>query len=163
MNNMLKLPLWDFFKGVHKVLFVDYEFDNDSYWTAVIMFIFCIAVALFIIWLVYHWIYEYVDEKNKFKIWRSGIVIDKKYTGEQHHSGTGTAVMPNTSGGVGIGVTSVSSHTPEKFLFFIKDLSIHKVEVTMEDYYKYEIGSSVHFETWYGGLSKDILNSELIP
>jgi hypothetical protein len=92
----------------------------------------------------------------------SGELIDKRYMGEQTTSGTGTAIMPNMSGGVGFGIISGSSHTDEEFLFFIKADKIYKTEVDMQQFYSYKIGDRISFEVKIGGLSKTELSTEIV-
>lgn len=157
--NFLKLPLWDFLKG-----FDDYPqyFDTGTYWLYLFLSVLFLLLAVLTIWFIYHLIYKHIDQKRSTKEAISGELIDKRYVGEQSSSGTGTVVMPNSNGGIGVGVVSTSSHSAEEFLFFVKADQIYKMQVDMQQFYGKAIGDKVRFELIIGGLSKDTLDIELI-
>ncbi len=124
-----------------------------------ILILLVISITL---WLIYNGIYIYFDKRRSTKEILSGELIDKRYIGEQSSSGVGTAVIPNTSGGVGIGLVSTSSHSDEEFLFFVKADKVYKMEVDMQQFYGKNVGEKVRFEVTTGGLSKDELDVELV-
>jgi hypothetical protein len=159
---LLQLPFWDFFKSLWGEEYQSY-FDNESYWmTAFMIFIAAVLVSL-IAWGVYGWVHDMIDNKRSTKEVLEGELIDKVYIGSQSSSGTGTAIIPNTNGGVGIGVVSTSSYSAEQFLFFIKaNNRIYKVPVSMEHYYQGEVGIALDFEITIGGLTRNILKIELL-
>ena len=124
-----------------------------------ILILLVISITL---WLIYNGIYIYFDKRRSTKEILSGELIDKRYIGEQSSSGVGTAVIPNTSGGVGIGLVSTSSHSDEEFLFFVKADKVYKMEVDMQQFYGKNVNKKVRFEVTTGGLSKDELDVELV-
>jgi hypothetical protein len=117
----------------------------------VILILLVISITL---WLIYNGIYIYFDKRRSTKEILSGELIDKRYIGEQSSSGVGTAVIPNTSGGVGIGLVSTSSHSDEEFLFFVKADKVYKMEVDMQQFYGKNVGEKVRFEVTTGGSVK---------
>lgn len=156
---LLQLPFWDFFKSLD-----DYPqyFDKETYWLYVILAFLCLCAIGLIVFLIYSCIYKYFDKRSSTKETLSGELVDKRYIGEQFSSGFGTAVIPNTSGGVGIGLVSTSSHSDEEFLFFVKADKVYKMEVNMQQFYGKNVGEKVMFEVTTGGMSKDELNVELV-
>lgn len=113
-----------------------------------------LMVLAFIIWSIY----SLIDWMNSYTQDLSGKIVDKKYEGE--HNSTGTAIV-NTGNGVGVGVTS--QHEDEQFLLFVDSSGqIYKLDTSMQYYFHCKIGDSVRFKVKIGGLSKDILSSELI-
>lgn len=156
---LLQLPFWDFFKSLDN--YPQY-FDKETYWMYVFIAFLCLCVIGLIGWLIYSGIYGYFDKRSSTKEILSGELVDKRYIGEQSSSGVGTAVIPNTSGGVGIGLFSTSSHSDEEFLFFVKADKVYKMEVDMQQFYGKNVGEKVRFEVTIGGLSKDELDVELV-
>jgi len=156
---LLQLPFWDFFKSLDN--YPQY-FDKETYWMYAIVSILILLVIGLILWLIYVGIYSYFDCRSSTTETLSGELVDKRYIGEQSSSGVGTAVIPNTSGGVGIGLVSTSSHSDEEFLFFVKADKVYKMEVDMQQFYGKNIGEKVRFEVTTGGLSKDELGVELV-
>lgn len=156
---LLQLPFWNFFKSLDNY---PQFFDNETYWMYVIGSILILLVISITLWLIYNGIYIYFDKRRSTKEILSGELIDKRYIGEQSSSGVGTAVIPNTSGGVGIGLVSTSSHSDEEFLFFVKADKVYKMEVDMQQFYGKNVGEKVRFEVTTGGLSKDELDVELV-
>jgi hypothetical protein len=156
---LLQLPFWNFFKSLDNY---PQFFDNETYWMYVLGSILILLVISITLWLIYNGIYIYFDKRRSTKEILSGELIDKRYIGEQSSSGVGTAVIPNTSGGVGIGLVSTSSHSDEEFLFFVKADKVYKMEVDMQQFYGKNVGEKVRFEVTTGGLSKDELDVELV-
>ena len=156
---LLQLPFWNFFKSLDNY---PQFFDNETYWMYVLGSILILLVISITLWLIYNGIYIYFDKRRSTKEILSGELIDKRYIGEQSSSGVGTAVIPNTSGGVGIGLVSTSSHSDEEFLFFVKADKVYKMEVDMQQFYGKNVGEKVRFEVTTCGLSKDELDVELV-
>ncbi len=156
---LLQLPFWNFFKSLDNY---PQFFDNETYWMYVLGSILILLVISITLWLIYNGIYIYFDKRRSTKEILSGELIDKRYIGEQSSSGVGTTVIPNTSGGVGIGLVSTSSHSDEEFLFFVKADKVYKMEVDMQQFYGKNVGEKVRFEVTTGGLSKDELDVELV-
>ena len=155
----LKLPLWDFFKSID-----DYPrfFDKETYWLYVFITFLCLCAAGLIVLLIYRVVYNYFDKRSSTEEILSGELIDKRYIGEQSSSGTGTAVLPNTSGGMSVGLVSTSSHSDEEFLFFVRVDKIYKTGVDMQQFYKYNIGERIRIKVKTGGLSKEELTTKII-
>ena len=137
-------------------------FDNGEYWLCILLSLAILSAAGLIIWLIYGGIYDYFDNRSATIETLTGELIDRRYIGEQTSSGTGTAILPNTNGGVGLGLVSTSSHSDEEFLFFIKADKVYKVEVDMQQFYAYKIGDKIRFELKRGGLSKEELDTAVI-
>lgn len=160
--NLLQLPFWDFFKWIWKDLLSFTIFDTFEYWSCAIILLLILFVIVVFASIIYLAIYDYFDKKSSTKKDLSGILIDKKYIGEQSSSGTGTAIIPNTSGGVGIGIVSTSSHSDEEFLLFVKADKVYKIEVDMQQYYSKNINEKIKFEVTIGGLSHSQLDIQYI-
>jgi hypothetical protein len=159
---LLQLPFWNFFKEIWEGEFSQLEFGTGEYWVCILLSVCILAVIGLIGSLIYSGIYGYFDKRSSTKETLSGELVDKRYIGEQSLSGVGTAVIPNTSGGVGIGLVSTSSHSYEEFLFFVKADKVYKMEVDMKQFYSKNVGEKVRFEVTTGGLSKDELDVELV-
>lgn len=159
---LLQLPFWDFFKKIWESEFSPLLFDTGDYLVCLSVSLCLVVITAIIGWLIYSSIYGYVDKKRSTKKILFGELVDKKYIGEKYSSGMGTAVIPNTSGSVGIGLVSTSSHSDEKFLFFVKSDKVYKMKVDMQQFYSKKIGEKVRFEVRIGGLSKDEINIELL-
>lgn len=159
---LLQLPFWDFFKNIWQGEDKYLEFGTGEYWICILLSVCILAVIGLIGWLIYRGIYGYFDKRSSTKETLSGELVDKRYIGEQYSSGVGTAVIPNTSGGVGIGLVSTSSHRDEEFLFFVKADKVYKMEVDMQQFYGKNVGEKVRFEITTGGLSKDELDVQLV-
>jgi len=160
--NLLQLPFWNFFKEIWQGEFSSLNFGAGEYWLCVFLAFLILVVIGLIGWLIYSVIYGYFDKRSSTKETLFGELVDKKYIGEQSSSSVGTAVIPNASGGVGIGLVSTSSHSDEEFLFFVKADKVYKMEVDMQQFYGKNVGEKVRFEVTTGGLSKDELNVELV-
>lgn len=158
---ILKLPLWDWFEKIWESEFDALEFGAAEYWVAMFVLLLIAFLVFIIAYLVYDGIYNAIDRKRATVEHLSGEVVDKRYNGEQSHSGTGTVLMPNTSGGIGVGVVSTSSHSPEEFLLFVRADKVYKIEVGMQEFYSITIGDKIRFERTIGGLSKEELYIEL--
>lgn len=156
---LLKLPLWDFFKDISG--YPQY-FDTELYWIFAVLSIILFIITFIILWIIYRGIYHYLDKKGSVKETVLGELIDKKYIGEMNYSGSGTAIIPNNSGGIGVGVVSTSSHSDEQFLFFVNSEQVYKLEVDMQSFYKKEIGDEIMFAITVGGLSKKIIKVEYV-
>lgn len=158
---LLQLPFWNFFKNIWQGEFSSLDFGVGEYWICVLLALLILLAAGLLIWIIYSVIYDYFDKRSSTKETLSGELVDKRYMGEQSSSGVGTAVIPNTSGGVGIGLVSTSSHNDEEFLFFVKADKVYKIEVDMQQFYGKNVGEKVRFEVTTGGLSKDELDVKL--
>jgi hypothetical protein len=156
---LLQMPFWDFFKSLDN--YPQY-FDKEIYWLYAVLSILILIVIGLIVWLICGIIYNYFDNRSSTKETLTGGLVDKRYIGEQSSSGVGTAVIPTTSGGVGVGLVSTSSHSDEEFLFFVKADKVYKMEVDMQQFYCKNAGEMVMFEVTTGGLSKEELNVELV-
>lgn len=159
---LLQLPLWDFFKEIWEEQYKYLEFGTGEYWICILLSVLMLVVIGLIGSLIYTGIYGYFDKRSSTKETLSGELVDKRYISEQYSSGVGTAVIPNTSGGVGIGLVSTSTYSDEEFLFFVKVDKIYKIEVDMQQFYGKNVGEKVRFEVTIGGLSKDELDVELV-
>lgn len=155
---ILNLPLWDFFKGMDK--YPEY-FDTETYWLCVFISLCLLALVGLAIWGIYDVIHARFDIKSSTKTHLTGELVDKRYVGEQSTSGSGTAIVPNSSGGVGVGIVSTSSHSDEEFLFFVKADKIYKIEVDMQQFYNRKIGDKLNIEVTIGGLTKKELEANL--
>lgn len=156
---LLNLPFWDFFKSLSP--YPEY-FDNGDYWLHVTLSITILAAIVLIIFGIYSLIYYYRDRSKSTYENLVGQLVDKKYIGEFTSTSSGTAVIPNSDGGVGIGVTSSTSHSPEKFLLFVSADQVYKIQVGMQEFYKKNIGDRIEFKIRIGGLSGEILETELV-
>lgn len=159
---LLQLPFWNFFKELWEGEYKYLEFGAGEYWLCIFLFILILSLIGLIVCLIYGGIYDYFDNRSSTKETLSGELVDKRYIGEQSSSGVGTAVIPNTRGGVGIGLVSTNSHSDEEFLFFVKADKVYKMEVDMQQFYDKNVGEKVRFEVTTGGLSKDELDVELV-
>lgn len=121
-----------------------------------------LAVGVILIYAAYEFIYDYVDSKFSSTETLSGELIDKRYKGEESSSGVGTAVVPSANGGVGVGIVSTSSYSPEEFLFFVRADKVYKIEVDMQKFYNKNLGEKLKFELTIGKFSNDILSTNLI-
>jgi hypothetical protein len=158
----LQLPFWNFFKELFQGQWKSLDFGVGEYWVCVLLALLILLAAGLIVWIIYLGIYGYFDKRSSTKETLSGELVDKRYIEEQSSSGVGTAVIPNISGGVGIGLVSTSSHSDEEFLFFVKADKVYKMEVDMQQFYDKNVGEKVRFEVTTGALSKDELNIELV-
>lgn len=168
---LLKPPLWDFLAEVLR----EDDFDNTKYALAMFILLLVLFLLAFIVWIIWDEIYGALDKKKATYIIYTGELIDKKYKGESSSSGIGTAVVPNSNGGMGIGIVSTRSSSPEEFLFFIRTTranvylpeypvrNLYKLLVSMEEYYSRNVGEEVQFEVCYGGLSKVELSMRVLP
>lgn len=154
-----------FLEGLVKWLYnltMHYPYNrDDDYVPFLIILLLFMLLAVFLLWVAYHLIYDYIDKRTSVKTEYTGNLVDKKYIGESDSSGTGTAMVA-TGSGMGIGLVSTSSHTDEDFLFFIKADKIYKCEVDMQNYYHFNIGDRINFSVLRGGKSGDQLEINLI-
>jgi len=155
----LNLPFWDFFKSFSPFYG---EFRESDYWVMMLLAFLALCIVALIVFAIYCLIYGYIDKKRAVTLYNTGVLIDKKYVGEYDSTSTGTVIMPNSNGGVGVGMTSSTSHSPERFLFFVKQEGVHKIEVDMDNYYAYKTGDKVKFEMLVGGLSNEVLEINLV-
>lgn len=129
------------------------SFHNEFMWW------FCwVVIILFVVFLawiagtIHTDILDSRDEKSGYGEPHTGVILRKEYESERHYSGSTTTVIPTTSGGVGIGVGSTSSTSPEQYLFFIRDNGqIVKMEVDAEDFFAHNEGDTINFFIWRGG------------
>jgi hypothetical protein len=156
------LPLYHFFERISHNDYPSLDFDNTMYFCYAAIFLIIIFACLLILWLIYHLVYDKIDSAKANKQILYGELIDKRYMGEQTTSGTGTMIIPNMNGGIGVGIVSGSSHTDEEFLFFIKADKVYKTEVDMQQFYSYKIGDRISFEVKIGGLSREELGTEIL-
>lgn len=135
---LLDLPFWGFFKSIaEKLIGKSDEFDTTDYWLTFILFAIALAITLFIALGIFNAIHHYIDLKKSTIESYTGEVIDKSYIPE------------NDSGQV---------DTDEIFMLFVKSKGqIYKMEVTMNEYYRMQIGDKIDFEITVGGLTKDHL------
>lgn len=140
----------------------DYQYKPEDYWLTVFLMFLWLLIAIGILMALYWGIHWIIDSRTATTSILTGTVIDKKYIGEQSQSGVGTAIVPSTSGGVGVGIVSTSSRSSEQFIFFVKADKIYKIDVDMQVYYSINIGNNVSFELRLGGLSKDELDIKLL-
>lgn len=158
---LLKLPLYDFYKNLWNGDGYD-VFDVEIYWISVFITLLIVFGVVVLIAAIYNSIYDAIDKKRSTIETLSGVLVDRRYMGEQTTTGSGTVVMPNSNGGVGVGVVSTTSHSDEKFMFFIKADKVYKAEVDMQQFYNFNIGDKVRFEVKIGGLSKEELSIEVL-
>lgn len=161
MSKLLKLPLWDLFEGWFKSEYPSLDFEQSSYWLFMILFIIAVFLVLLLLWISYRGIYDFIDKKKSTTEQLSGILIDKKYIGERNSSGIGSAILPNSSGSVSVGMVSTNSSSPEEFLFFVKSDKIYKVNTNMQTFYEKNIGDTIMLSKCIGGLSKNELTISL--
>jgi len=155
---LLELPFYETFKSWGK--YPQY-FDKTDYWLQVVIILLIALAAAIILAALSAYIYDKIDNNRATKTQHNGLLIDKKYIGEYSTSGTGTAVVPSTNGGVGIGVVSTSSHADEQFIFFVKSDKVYKIPVDMQNFYSLSVGDKIKFNVLIGGLSKKELSAEI--
>jgi len=152
---LLNLPFWDAF-----VNFTGFS-DIGMYWLSVLLLLLCLALIGLIIGAIYQSIYDSIDEKNPIIKTLKGTLIDKVYIGSQRSTGTGTTLIPNSNGGLGVGIISTTSYSSEQFLFFVEVDRVYKVSVDMQDFYKNEEGDKVDIDIFIGKLSNKIFHIQL--
>lgn len=138
-----------------------YFSESERFWIGLIYFVLFLILFALIVLGVYLLIYKIIDKNRSYQEVKAGVIVDKIYVASSTSSGSGTAIMPSANGGIGVGVISTSSTTPEQFLLFVQCPAIQKIEVSMEQYYKYEVGNTISFINTIGGLSKDILKTDI--
>lgn len=144
-------------------LFSDYDDSYQYNGSGLAIFFLCLAGILVILWLIVYGIYEWLDLKYADHCEYIGKVLDKKYVGEYNSTGTTTMVVPNSNGGLGVGVGSTNSHSDEQFLLFIINSEvIYKSHVGMSKYYCCEIGQKIRFEVVKGRYSKKQLEVNVL-
>lgn len=158
---LLNLPFWSFYEKIYKSDYPYLNFDTSDYWFYVFITLLFLAILAIIIGMIYSGIYDARDKRKSTKQILIGELIDKKYVGEQSSSGVGTAVLPNTSGGVSVGVISTSSSSEEEFILFIRADKVYKINCDMQTFYSKNIGDKIQFEVTIGGLSNEQLDVEL--
>lgn len=158
---LLNLPFWNFYERIFKSEYHYLDFDTTDYWFYVFITLLFLAIIAIIIWMIYSGIYDARDKRKSTKQILVGELIDKKYIGEQSSSGVGTAVLPNTSGGLSVGVISTSSSSEEEFILFIRADKVYKINCDMQTFYSKNIGDKIQFEVTIGGLSHGQLGVEL--
>lgn len=138
-------------------------FENGDYLVSVTISIGLLTVAILIIYLIIRIVYDWLNAKyGKWAI-KNGEIVDKVYTGATRSSGSGVAIMPNTTGATSVGVVSTSSSSPEEFLLFVScDKEIFKVKVDMHNYYLYDIHTKVGISVLYGRYNKKEVKNRLI-
>ena len=154
----LNLPFWDFFKSLSDA--PEY-FDKTLYWCCFFISILILAFIVVMVYWAYSAIYDSLDRKRSTKEIVTGDLIDKRYVGEQSSTGTGTAILPSSGGGLSVGIVSTSSSSPEEFLLFIKASRVYKIECDMQQFYSVKVGDKVRIEISIGGLSKKEINYKL--
>lgn len=147
------------FYNVAQLMFGSYgDIDIGEYWAAMFILLLLSVVVCIFVWLMIEIIYDTVDERRASTVQLEGVLLEKEYEGRKVSSGTGVTTI-STAGGMGVGITSTTSTTPEQFLLFIKADKIYKVPVDMQEYFNYEVGQKVKFNVKIGHLSKKELEN----
>lgn len=136
---LLKLPLWDFFKNIYDK--GEYAtllpFDKQDYWMFVMGTLGVLVLVGISAFLLYLYIHNWYDEKKATVEKLSGVLIDKKLTSDMNN--------------------------PDIFLLFVKSNgTTYKIFASMQDYYNKDIGQKLNFEIQRGGITKNILDSNLV-
>ena len=158
---ILELPLWNFFKNWHQELWpnLDYEITDYLVWLTVALL--TLVVFVFVILEIIHFVHNKVDASTAVHEIMMGKLIDKQYKSESNSSSSGTVIVPNASGGIGVGLISSNTYSEEEFLLFVNAGKVYKIEVDMQQYYSFKEGDVVKFVVTIGGLSKKQLCLEL--
>jgi MFS superfamily sulfate permease-like transporter len=157
---LLNLPFWEQIKAMQ-----DHPayFDTKMYWLTVSMLVVLSILVGMILGMIISAIYSAIDQRTASTVLSMGTIIDKKYVGETNTSGTGTAIIPNSSGGVGVGIVSTSQHQDEQWLVFVNDgREICKIESNMQQFYSLEVGAKVTIENKIGGLTHKNINRRIV-
>lgn len=157
---LLNLPFWEQIRAMEK--YPEY-FDTKDYWLAVSIIVLMFAMVAIILYMIGSAIYSTIDKKTSSIVLSIGVIVDKKYVGETNTSGTGTAIIPNSSGGVDVGIVSTSQHQDEQWLVFVNDGGdICKIESNMQQFYSLEVGAKATIENKIGGLTHKNINRRIV-
>jgi hypothetical protein len=157
---LLNLPFWEQIKAMEK--YPEY-FDTKDYWLAVSIIVLMFAMVAIILYMIGSAIYSTIDQRTASTVLSMGTIVDKKYVGETNTSGIGTAIVPNSSGGVGVGIVSTSQHQDEQWLVFVNDGGeICKIASNMQQFYSLEVGAKATIENKIGGLTHKNINRRIV-
>lgn len=145
----------------NKIFHYRYNEYGDDYGITWMLIVISLLIVIAVLAGLTMWVYNIIDKRTSKTLELTGNLIDKKYVGEENHSGTGTALV-STGSGVGVGLASTSSHEDEKFLFFIQSDKVYKCPVDMQNYYHFNIGDTINFSVLLGGKSGDQLEINLV-
>ena len=124
-----------------------------------IIFLLCIIVEALIVFSILLLIYAVIDSQTGKTIIEQGLILDKDFTAGT--TGTGAGIAINPQGGAMPVMTSTSTSDVWKIVVKRADNVIMTIEVSKEEYYSKEIGDNISFKSFYGGISKSLISSEL--
>jgi hypothetical protein len=157
---LLNLPFWEQIKAMDNY---PQHFDTTRYWLTVSIIFVMLVVSVFIAGMTISAIYSAIDKKTSSIVLSIGVIVDKKYVGETNTSGIGTAIIPNSSGGVGVGIVSTSQHQDEQWLVFVNDGGeICKIASNMQQFYSLQVGAKATIENKIGGLTHKNINRRIV-